>query len=148
MILKHRRFIVTVVPLVLAVIAAPPASAQTIRPNPDELGLIAGQHGTKPTPVRPNPDEVGLIADASPTAQARRPLVRPNPDEIGSGPRSLSMEQLTSSTRPQVVHLESRPGFDWGDAGIGAGITFSLAIVGLGAALGIRGRRRGGATAV
>jgi hypothetical protein len=146
--LKHRRFVVPAVPLVLAVIAAPPASAQTIRPNPDEFGLIAGQHATKATPVRPNPDGIGLSADANPTPQARQALVRPNPDEIGSGPRSLSTEQLTSLTRPQVVHVESKPGFDWGDAGIGAGIMFSLAMAGLGAALGIRGRRRGGATAV
>jgi hypothetical protein len=145
---KHHRLVVPAVTLVVAAIAVPAASAQVIRPNPDEAGLIAPQHATSQAVVRPNPDEVGLIAASRPTPQTSQAVVRPNPDEVGSGPGSLSTEQLTALTRPEVVHVESKPGFDWGDAGIGAGIALGVAMVGLGAVLGRSGRRRDRAPAV
>jgi hypothetical protein len=47
---------------------------------------------------------------------------------------------ITESVRPHPV--ASGGGFDWGDAGIGAGSAFALTIVALGGALAVTNRRR------
>ena len=41
----------------------------------------------------------------------------------------------------QVVPVASGPGFDWGDAGIGAGAAFALTMIGLGGLLLVSNRR-------
>jgi hypothetical protein len=44
-------------------------------------------------------------------------------------------------TQVRVVQTAPNPGFDWGDAGIGAGTAFALTMIGLGGALVISNRR-------
>jgi hypothetical protein len=109
--LKSHRFTVPALALIAAAVVAPAGSAAySVRPNPDEVALIAasqsGHHATQ------------------------APAVRPNPDEIGNGPRSLSAAEFAALTRPDNV--ESNGGFDWGDAGIGAGTALVLTMIGTG----------------
>jgi hypothetical protein len=76
------------------------------------------------------------------TASNGAPAVRPNPDEIGPGPRSLSPAQFAALTRPHpVVQVESSSGFDWGDAGIGAGAALAITAMGAGGLLLVSNRR-------
>ena len=99
-----------------ATIAATQSSAPVVRPNPDEQAAIAAARNSAPV-VRPNPDEQAAIAAAhNPT-----PIVRPNPDQQAAGSPSGAPMPVTTSNR----------GFDWRDAGIGAGATLVLLGVGL-----------------
>jgi hypothetical protein len=141
---KHRiPLYALTVALVGAAIAAPAAFAYPIDrvlPNPDEQSLIATLH--------PGVSDFAAPNDRGP-ASVPTSSVRPNPDEIGSGPRSLSAQQFARLTRPQVpvVHVESNPGFDWGDAGIGAGAMFALTMITVGSVLVLNGRRQRATTA-
>ena len=99
-----------------AAIAAAHNSAPVVRPNPDEQAAIAAAHNSPPV-VRPNPDEQAAIA----AAHNSPPVVRPNPDQQTAGSPSQTTVHVTASNR----------GFDWGDAGIGAGTTVLLLGVGL-----------------
>jgi hypothetical protein len=123
--LKRRRFTVPALALIVVAVAAPAASAAySVRPNPDEVALIAASQPGH------------LVTQA--------PAVRSNPDEIGNGPRSVSGPEFAALTQPQAV--ESNPGFDWGDAGIGAGAALVLTMVGTGFVLTAR-RERAATTA-
>jgi hypothetical protein len=98
-----------------AAIAAAHRSAPVVRPNPDEQAAIAAAHSSAPV-VRPNPDEQAAIAAAH-----RSVPVGPNLDQ-----------QATSSPSRTTVHVTaSNRGFDWRDAGIGAGAIVLLLGVGL-----------------
>jgi hypothetical protein len=120
---KHHRFVsVLATALVGAAIAAPGAFAYpvdpVVQPNPDEQTLIAAQEATEASPVRQNPDE------------------------LGGAPRYLSAQQLATLTRPEAVQVESSSGFDWGDAGIGAGAMLGLTVIGVGGAVVLNARRQ------
>jgi hypothetical protein len=121
---KHHRFVsVLATALLGAAIAAPAAGARPVdqvqvQPNPDEQTLIAAQEAPEASPVRPNPDE------------------------LGGAPRYLSAQQLATLTRPEAVQVESSSGFDWGDAGIGAGAMLGLTVVGVGGAVVLNARRQ------
>jgi hypothetical protein len=104
--LKRHRFTAPVLALVAAFAAAPAASASGPGPNPDQAALVAA---SQPTPA---------------------PVVRSNPDEIGNGPRSVSAPEFAALTQPE--NAESNGGFDWGDAGIGAGTALVLTMIGTG----------------
>jgi hypothetical protein len=122
---KHHRIVSALaVALVGAAIAAPAAFASTSIPDTAALN--------------------GFRAAQARDAVNQAPAVQPNPDQIGSGPGSLSAHEFATLTQPQpqVVQVESNPGFDWGDAGIGAGAMFALAMIGLGGALVVSSRRR------
>ena len=97
-----------------AAIAAAQSSAPVVRPNPDEQAAIAAAHSSAPV-VRPNPDEQAAIAAAHSGAP-----VGPNPDQQAAGSQSRTTMNVTASNG----------GFDWGDAGIGAGATVLLLGVG------------------
>jgi len=117
-----------------AAIAAAQSSAPVVRPNPDEQAAIAAAHSSAPV-VRPNPDEQAAIAAAHSSA----PVVRPNPDEqaaiaaahsgapVGPNP---DQQAAGSQSRTTMNVTASNGGFDWGDAGIGAGATVLLLGVG------------------
>jgi hypothetical protein len=72
-------------------------------------------------------------AVAAPAASARI-------DTGVSSPQPTSATQLETSL-PQTVTVVRSGGFDWGDAGIGAGAVVALAATGLGARLAV-GRHR------
>lgn len=55
---------------------------------------------------------------------------------------AVAARGATASAPPvQVVKVTNRGGFDWGDAGIGAGAIFSVLLAGLGATV-LAGHRR------
>jgi hypothetical protein len=81
--------------------------------------------------VQPNPDEQAAIAASGANAG---PIVQPNPDE--------QVASISKSTPPTIIRVSSASGgFDWGDAGIGAGGTAVLLGAGLFGA-GMARRRR------
>lgn len=58
---------------------------------------------------------------------------------------------VSATPPPSVVHVTTNPGFDWGDAGIGAAGGIALSMVGLAGAVGVsrhRARRVGDSTAL
>jgi len=118
-------------PLVLALaagaIAAPGASASGDLRSPD-----ARDAARAATPVRSDlrsPD----ARDSAPAPERSSPTVDlRSPDARDSS--------VARSLREEVVHVVKPGGFDWGDAGIGAGGI--LAILGLGLGVGAAHRRR------
>jgi hypothetical protein len=87
--------------------------------------------------VLPNPDEqtASVYAAASAAPSLIPQVVRPNPDEQQSVPQSgrqhpplaSNRGSASPSARTAVVGASvSSGGFDWGDAGIGAGVALAL----------------------
>ncbi len=76
-----------------------------------------------------------VAAILAPSASAR-PI-----DQVGpaSLPASSSTEASTPASQVEVVRAPSS-GFDWGDAGIGAGAVFALTMIGIGGALVVSNR--------
>jgi hypothetical protein len=76
-----------------------------------------------------------IAATAAPPASARvgEEFLGPQPAQAGGG--------APTATKARVVEVPAGTGFDWGDAGIGAGAAFALTAIGLGGAL-ARGSRR------
>jgi hypothetical protein len=72
---------------------------------------------------------IALSAIAAPAASARPLAPDPGYDTGKAGPTIVR------------VNTPSSPGFDWGDAGIGAGGGLALAVLGIGAGLAITQRR-------
>jgi hypothetical protein len=103
--------------LVVAAVAAPSASARTA----DEF--LNSQPAT-----------------ASGSAPTVRPQVLPNPD---NQPAANPSDTASSSpVKVRVVHAAPGTGFDWGDAGIGAGAAVALTMIGLGGLLLVGNRRQ------
>jgi hypothetical protein len=71
-----------------------------------------------------------LSALAAPAASALPAEV------VNTGPNT----QEEPSTPVRVVAVETDAGFDWGDAGIGAGSGLALVLVGVGSTLAVRRR--------
>jgi hypothetical protein len=92
-----------------------------------------------------SPDAV----DAAQTALAQRgqDLRSPDTRDTAAGRGTFSAPHVT------VVKLAEAPqatdgGFDWGDAGIGAGGAVALVLIGVGGSLVVTHRRRGGPAAI
>ena len=124
---------------VVALVPAAQAAARFVDLRSPDARDAARALDTR-VPVSPNPDEATLIAASQPAQHVSSLLVvRPNPDEIGNGPRSVSGPEFAALTRPQ--NAESSRSFDWGDAGIGAGAMFVLALALGGGVLAASSRR-------
>lgn len=100
--------------------------------------------------VLPNPDEQ-ILAVSSSLTHAGRPVVqtvRPNPDEqvLIDAPK-----QPIAGTPAVIVRVtNTKIGFDWGDAGIGAASALGLSLIALTSWLAVshrRARRTGSAAA-
>ena len=114
--------------------------------------------------VRPNPGEQIVTTQAIQTASGPTgdAAVRPNPDEqtatgamAGGGPGSEVIDNGgygRAVVRPVVVGVaKPKGGFDWGDAGIGAGAAIGLALLGVAGGFALfqrRARRSGRSTAL
>jgi hypothetical protein len=92
-----------------------------------------------------SPDAV----DAAQTALAQRgqDLRSPDTRDTAAGRGTFTAPHVT------VVKVAEAPqatggGFDWGDAGIGAGGAVALVLIGVGGSLMVTHRRRGGAAAI
>jgi hypothetical protein len=118
--MRHRRFTRTAtLGLAVAAVAAPTAAA---RP---------------PVDLR-SPDAV----DAANAAQVRQDLRSPDAVDAAAGRGTFSAPRVTvvKVTPPS----QARPGgLDWGDAGIGAGATLAIVLLGVGGSLIVVHRRHG-----
>jgi len=72
------------------------------------------------------------------------PLASASPGEqfLGPAPAHASQDAGGGSAQVRVVEGSAGSGFDWGDAGIGAGV--ALAAIGVGGAVVLTARRRHG----
>ena len=115
MTLKQHQFTALGLVLIMAAILAPSASAQPIdQVGPGSLpASSSGESATAPRQVLPNPDN--------------------------QQPASGSAAVDPSTVR--LVPAAPNTGFDWGDAGIGAGGAFALTMIGIGGALVLSSRR-------
>ena len=78
-----------------------------------------------------------IAAIAAPAASAR-PIDQVSPQ---TNPASVTRVVELSPRQAQVPSATSDQGFDWGDAGIGAGAAFALTMIGLGGVLVFNNRR-------
>jgi hypothetical protein len=85
---------------------------------------------------------LGFATSATP-ALAYPTEVTPNGSEVPAWSLGVSGQTTAPATAPTIVRVSAgNDGFDWGDAGIGAGGAFALSIIGLGGAL-VASQRRG-----
>jgi hypothetical protein len=107
------------------------------------LALPAAGHASGVGPVvRPNPDEQILTTPAKPTPPAppAASAVQPNPDEQTlMAPDTRPGPSL--STPAVIVRVNNtKSGFDWGDAGIGAAAALGLSLIALAGGLAVSHR--------
>jgi hypothetical protein len=70
-------------------------------------------------------------------------IAAPTASALTDAPPFTYAAGATDAGQVRVVEVPSDAGFDWGDAGIGAGAALAVALVGLGATLAIvNGRHR------
>ncbi len=81
---------------------------------------------------------LAVAAIAVPSASAL-PFEQVHPGAQLGGAQQRQVDRPPTQVR--VVQTAPNPGFDWGDAGIGAGTAFALTMIGLGGALVVSNRR-------
>jgi hypothetical protein len=159
MIHQHHR-IASAVALAFALAAsiAPAASADPQPLARAEATIAAG--GQAPTAARPNPDEQTLTQatansgpcseacsgsgyDLAGTSSVESGARLPHNPLAGTGLLSQQPSRLVAATRtPAVVHVTAPSGgFDWGDAGVGAGGMLALILIAAGGVLTMARRR-------
>ena len=122
--MSHRLLIHTAtIGLAVAAVAAPTAAAQ--------------QQDLR------SPDAVDAALVQRQAQDARSPDAR----DAAQGRGTFTAPRVTVVRVTQPSPSASR-GFDWGDAGIGAGGILALVLIGVGAALTVTHRRRGGPAAI
>ncbi len=85
---------------------------------------------------------LGFAMSAAP-ALAYQTDLTPNGSEVPAGSPYVTGQATIPATPPTIVRVNaSNGGFDWGDAGIGAGAAFALSMIGLGGTL-VASQRRG-----
>ena len=87
-----------------------------------------------------NPDSKDVAAATQ--AHDGDPSDLRNPDS-----RDVSSTQRVAAPAPQAPTVADEPGFDWGDAGIGAGAVLGLTLITLSVMFGVVHRRNRSATA-
>ena len=138
MTLKQHQFTALGLVLIMAAILAPSASAQPI----DQVGPASlpasssGESATAPRQILPNPDN-------QPPASGSAAVDSSTASTLPHGVQYSSTQANTPSTPSTVRLVPAAPntGFDWGDAGIGAGGAFALTMIGIGGALVLSSRR-------
>jgi hypothetical protein len=123
---RHHRHSGTAVALVVALAAAPSAASarpfQPIAPPPSS-------HTQTPSAVNPHSHEAANPADRAIQAQAARVAHQ-------LAKRDALAGRATPTPPPPLTVTVFQPnGFDWGDAGIGAGATLALTLILLGSTL-------------
>jgi hypothetical protein len=130
----HRRFSTLGAAFVVACVVAQPAFGADLR-SPDTSDLARSAQSATPATDLRSPDS----RDAHRTAPAAVTAVvidRRSPDVVDLGSaRVVGREPVVSISSPQR-------GFDWGDAGIGAGGAIAVVLLGMGGALMATHRRR------
>jgi len=127
MTLKHHRITVLALALVVAAIMASSASARPIdQVSPQTQAAQSSTPTSSPqaTPEIPNAILNGAHDPAPPSA----------PHGVGYSSYDVGKRYTPPSDVP-AAPVASNPGFDWGDAGIGAGAALALTMIGLGGLL-------------
>jgi hypothetical protein len=154
----HRIAIAVVLALAIAATIAPAASADPQPLASAEAAIAANAH--VPTAVRPNPDEqtpTRATVDSGPcsevcsgagygfagTSLAESGARLPHNPLAGTGLLSQQPSASFAATHtPAVVHVTAPSGgFDWGDAGVGAGGMLALILIAAGGVLTVARRR-------
>ena len=148
--------------LALAAIAASPASAMPPPASPRPCSEACSGSGYAPGPSRPAATPTSTqprlhISTTGPCSEvcsgggyaSRVSLAGPTPTSTGPGSDVSSTNGYDSArVPPTVVRMVSgESGFDWGDAGIGAGAALGLALAGIGGTLLLAQRRAQSRTA-
>jgi hypothetical protein len=76
---------------------------------------------------------VSAVAAPSASARVGEEFLGPQPAHAGGG--------APGAAKVRVVEVPAGTGFDWGDAGIGAGAAFAVTAIGLGGAIAVGSRR-------
>ena len=86
---------------------------------------------------------IGQVGPAASPASSPTQAPSSTAPTLPHGVAYSSTQPSTPSTPSQVrvVPVAPNPGFDWGDAGIGAGAAFALTMIGLGSVLVLTNRR-------
>lgn len=78
---------------------------------------------------------LGFAVGATPALAFPTDLT-PNGSQVPAGSSSVTSQPPAPATPPTIVRMSTgNGGFDWGDAGIGAGGGFALSMIALGGAL-------------
>ena len=140
MILKPHRVALLALPLVLAAIAAPGASA-TQFPTARQIAMHEGRLGAPSTVATvqfPTPRKVAMHEGRQGAPLTHATLQLPTARQIALHEGTLS----TPAAPSNAARVGSNPGFNWGDAGIGAGAALALLTAVLGGALIVNNRRQ------
>lgn len=132
--LSYRRFSTLGATFVVVCVVAQPAFGSDLR-SPDTRDLARSAQPVAPAVDLRSPDSRDAHRTA-PTAATPVVIDRRSPDVVDLGfARVVAREPVVSISSPQR-------GFDWGDAGIGAGGAIAVVLLGLGGALMATHRRR------
>jgi hypothetical protein len=118
---------------IVAALLAPAAYARPIDDPTGGAGPLQSHHGAQ----LPRPGSPAL------TSAQRNALtaIRQGAEQAGLHPGVFGPGGAPASRTP-VVHVgDTSSGFDWGDAGVGAGALLSLTLIGLGGVLAVTRRR-------
>jgi hypothetical protein len=133
-----------------------PSSPATASPCSEVCSGGGYTSGTTTTPAYSLPIILNNVGNPAPCSEVCSgggygPVSQPSwtPDDSGarlphvSAPRSavVSSRYNTASVPPAAVRVTHSGGFDWGDAGIGAGGMLALIVIALGGALTLTRRR-------
>ena len=118
------------------------------------LGVFASASAARPSggaapTLRPGLSDFGLphskIVVPSQARTASTPQLKPGLSDFGLAYTGITVPPASTRTSSALQPVESRqPGFDWGDAGVGAAAMLGIVLIvaGLGAGLVVRGHRR------
>ena len=122
----------------------PASTPSAVRPNPDEQAPASkSDPASTPSAVRPNPDE-----QAPASAPSGSKPVNVVPTRLGYRVLSGNLlrtapvtgHEAPSTAKPAVATSSGSQGFQFDDAGIGAGVMLGLVLLGGGTALVLRRR--------
>jgi glycine betaine/choline ABC-type transport system substrate-binding protein len=148
---RRNRRILTVGTLI-AVTAVPAAAAQT--DSSDAVSRYLGSHtvqvASSPTPVSDNASsQMIAAAQTADSSDAVSRYLGSHTVQVASSPAPVSdnasSQALAGTVRPiaaPATIVPAKDGFDWGDAGIGAGSVLGASLLALLAGLGLSRRRR------
>jgi hypothetical protein len=141
---KHRLIRTGAVALALCAVAAPAAAARPIDAQPG----ATLPHDFQTADARDAAVHRGLYEPMRPEDQPQPPQDLRNPDTVdfANGRGTYNSPEVVFVDVPKPVSAPvSAGGFDWADAGLGAGSLLAITLIGLGSALFIvhrRGMRR------
>ena len=152
----HRMTRAAALTLALTAIAGSPAWAMPSPASPGPCSEVCSSGGYRPGPSQPaatptSTQRRSKIADTGPCSEAcsgsgygsrvTRPAARPTSNGPGSDVSSINGYDFARVPPTVVRTISGDSGFDWGDAGIGAGAALGLMLAATGGTLLLAHRR-------